>query len=162
MLSALVLSAKLLAFRLDGAISSLKVTLTCVLVFATAPWAGTCCVTVGGVMSLLAPVSNIQVKLAGRAAPLVSCAPVVTVAVQRVPVGKLVDGVKVATRLAVALRLVLAEFHQRVVADQSHRQEYSKPSLERLPSQALEQELLVPVQLREQDQPQRFRQMAER
>ena len=68
----------------------------------------------------------------------------------------------VATRLAVALRLVLAEFHQRVVADQSHRQEYSKPSLERLPSQALEQELLVPVQLREQDQPQRFRQMAER
>lgn len=102
MLSELVLSEKLPAFRLDGAISSLKVTLSCVLVAATAPWAGTCCVTVGGVMSLLEPVSKVQVKLAGKVAPLVSCAPVVTVAVQRVPVGKLVDGVKVATRLEVS------------------------------------------------------------
>ena len=101
-MSALVLSEKLPAFRLDGAISSLKVTLSGVLVAATVPWAGTCCVTLGGVMSLLAPVSKVQVKLAGRAAPLVSCAPVVTVAVQRVPAGKLVVGVKVATRLAVS------------------------------------------------------------
>ena len=95
-----VLRLKLKALMLVGVISSLKVALSWVLVAATAPCAGTCCVTVGGVMSLLEPVTNAHVKLAGRGVPLVSWAPVVTVAVQLVPAGKLAAGVKVATRLA--------------------------------------------------------------
>ena len=98
----LVLSVKLPALRLEGVISSLKVTLSWVLVAATAPCAGTCCVTVGRVMSLLEPVTKAHEKLAGSATPLVSCAPVVTVAVHLVPAGKLAAGVNVATRLGVS------------------------------------------------------------
>lgn len=95
-----VLRVKLRALRLEGVISSLKVALSWVLVAATAPCAGTCCVTVGRVMSLLEPVTKAHVKLAGSAMPLASWAPVVTVAVHLVPAGKLAAGVNVATRLA--------------------------------------------------------------
>ena len=76
-----VFRVKLLVSRLAGAISSLNVTVTCVLVAATASCAGTCCVTVGGVLSVLEPVSNDQTKAPGKAMPSVSCAPVVMVAV---------------------------------------------------------------------------------
>ena len=95
-----VLRVKLTALRLEGVISSLKVAISWVLVAATAPCAGTCCVTVGRVMSLLEPVTNAHVKLAVRGVPLVSWAPVVTVAVHLVPAGKLAAGVNVAARLA--------------------------------------------------------------
>lgn len=95
----LVFSEKLSVFRLAGAISSLKVTVTCVLVAATASCAGTCCVTVGGTLSLAEPVTKDQAKSLDKAMPPVSCACVVTVAKQRVFKGRLVVGVKVATRL---------------------------------------------------------------
>jgi hypothetical protein len=56
--------------------------------------------TLGGVMSRTAPVAKVQVKLLASGMPVVSVAPVVTVAVHVALVGRLAVGVKIAMRLA--------------------------------------------------------------
>jgi hypothetical protein len=59
---------------------------------ATALLAG----TVGGTTAGGAAVVNVHTKLAARGAPVVSCAPVVIVAVNKVPLARIAVGVKVA------------------------------------------------------------------
>ena len=58
---------------------------------ATAPFSGTVERTVGG-----GAVVNVHTKLAARGAPVVSCAPVVIVAVNKVLLARMAAGVNVA------------------------------------------------------------------
>ena len=61
-----------------------------------APLAGTVAVTIGRVVSRVAPVVKVQTKLAASALPAKSLAPVVTVAVYAVRGARALAGVKVA------------------------------------------------------------------
>ena len=63
---------------------------------AVAPLAGTVALTIGRVVSGVAPVVKVQPKLAASALPAKSLAPVVTVAVYAVRGARLAAGVKVA------------------------------------------------------------------
>jgi len=92
-----VLRVKLLALIVLGAMSSLKLAVTAVLLAATASCAGLTLVTVGAVVSGAELVVKDHTKAACRGMPPVSCAPVVMVATQRVDTGKLALGKKVAT-----------------------------------------------------------------
>ena len=75
-----------------GSIGRLKVAEICVLMAtAVAPLAGIVETTVGG-----AAVVKVHTKLAANAAPAGSFAPVVIVAVNKVPVARTTDGVNVA------------------------------------------------------------------
>ena len=100
-------TVKLAPLTVEGAISSEKTAETVVLVATPvvgpgAVVAGMVSVTLGRVVSGARPVSKFQIKLLARVRPVVSVAPVVIVAVQRLLAGKLAVGVKVAMRLAVA------------------------------------------------------------
>ena len=76
-----------------GSIARLKIAETCALTATgLAPFAGIVETTVGGT-----EVVNVHVKFAVNATPLGSLAPVVIVAANKVPVARMVDGVKVAT-----------------------------------------------------------------
>jgi hypothetical protein len=91
-------SVKLAVVRVSGSIASLKLAEISVLsATPVAPATGTVELTVGAVVSGVAPVVKLQVKALARALPATSLATVVIVAVQMVLAGRLLDGVKVAT-----------------------------------------------------------------
>ncbi len=88
---------KLAVVIVKGSIASLKVALMVWLIgTAVAPLAGTVALTVGAVVSGVAPVVKLQLKSVASALPAKSRAPVVTVAVNAVRGARLPAGVKVA------------------------------------------------------------------
>lgn len=97
-LPTVVLSVKLLLLMVSGAMSSLNVAVTAVLVAATASCAGTTLTTLGAVASIADPVTNDHTKALCSASPPVSCAPVVMVATQTVFGGRFELGKKLAWR----------------------------------------------------------------
>src|SRR5438046_288096 len=91
------LSVKLAVLIVRGSIASLKVALMVWLIgTAVAPSAGTVELTVGLVVSGVAPVVKLQPKLAASALPARSMAPVEIVAVYAVRGARAPAGVKVA------------------------------------------------------------------
>ena len=100
-------TVKLAPLTVAGAISSEKTAETVVLVATpvVGPGAvvdGMVRMTRGRVVSGARPVSKFQIKLLAKVRPVVSVAPLVIVAVQRLLAGKLAVGVKVAMRFAAA------------------------------------------------------------
>src|SRR5947208_6594258 len=92
---------KLAVLIVKGFIASLKVALMVWLIgTAVAPLAGTVALTVGGVVSRVAPVVKLQLKPVVSALPARSLAPVVTVAVYVVSGARALAGVKVAVNPA--------------------------------------------------------------
>src|SRR5438270_14086675 len=88
---------KLAVLIVKGSIGSLKVALMVWLIgTAVAPLAGTVALTVGAVVSRVAPVVKLQMKSAAGALPARSLAPVVTRAVYVVREARALAGVKVA------------------------------------------------------------------
>ena len=94
-------SVKLALIKVLASIASLKVAVILVLSeTAEAPVVGTFSVTVGRVVSVVSEVENCQTKAVSKDVPLLSITAVVIVALHTAPVGRLADGVKLATRLA--------------------------------------------------------------
>src|SRR5437870_3575775 len=88
---------KLAVLIVKGSIASLKVALMVWLIGTTvAPLAGTVALTVGGVVSGVAPVVKLQLKSVASALPARSLDPVLTVVVNVVSGDRLPAGVKVA------------------------------------------------------------------
>src|SRR5207302_654838 len=88
---------KLAVVIVNGSIASLKVALMVWLIgTAVAPLAGTVALTVGGVVSGVAPVVELQLKSVASALPARSLDPVLTVVVNVVSGARLPAGVKVA------------------------------------------------------------------
>src|SRR5438876_7608826 len=88
---------KLAVLIVNGSIASLKVALMVWLIgTAVAPSAGTVALTIGGVVSGVAPVVKLQPKSVTSALPARSLAPVVTTAVNVVRGARVLAGVKVA------------------------------------------------------------------
>src|SRR5213082_37879 len=90
---------KLAVLIVKGSIASLKVALMVWLIgTAVAALAGTVTLTVGAVVSGVAPVVKLQLKSAASALPARSLAPVLTVAVYVVSGVRLPAGVKIAVK----------------------------------------------------------------
>src|SRR5438046_2842694 len=88
---------KLAVVTVKGSIASLNVALMVWLIATSvAPLAGTVKLTVGGVVSGVAPVVKLQLKFAASALPAKSLAPVVIVAVNVARGARALAGVKVA------------------------------------------------------------------
>src|SRR6266699_822760 len=91
------ITLKLAVLMVKGSIAALKVALMgWVIATAVAPLAGTVELTIGGVVSGVAPVVKLQLKSVASALPAKSLAPVVTAAVYMVSGARLPPGVKVA------------------------------------------------------------------
>ena len=98
-LPTVALSIRLAVLSDKGAMSSLKLTVICALVAATAFRAGTKPVTKGAWVSAEAAVSNDHTKSLDMGTPNASWAPVVTVATHKVLAGNKPSGTKLTTRL---------------------------------------------------------------
>lgn len=102
-LSKAVSSVKLVWFRVELVIASEKVAdIEEFVATPIAELAGDVADTVGGVLSALAPVVKLHVKLAARALPARSCAPVVMVAVYCVFAARLLEGTNMAVLVPTA------------------------------------------------------------